>query len=95
VALAVSDDGRRMFVANGKSRTVAIISLSGHAGATLIACGCTPTGLDRLAGGEVFRLTEPSDLPMWILEATRHQPRVLFVPAGSHGTAGSDHADHP
>ena len=79
-ALAVSRDGGRAFVVNSKSRTVSIIDLRGHAPVTKIACGCAPTGLDRLTGNEVFRLTEPSDRPMWMLDASTHSPRVLFVP---------------
>ena len=81
VALAVSQDGGRAFVVNGKSRTVSIIDLRVHAPVTKIACNCAPTGLDRLAGNEVFRLTEPSDRPMWVLDASARLPRVLFVPS--------------
>ena len=80
VALAVSQDGGRAFVVNSKSRTISIIDLRGHAPVTKIACGCAPTGLDRLIGNEVFRLTEPSGRPMWMLDASGRAPRVLFVP---------------
>jgi YVTN family beta-propeller protein len=80
VALAVSPDGGRAFVVNGKSRTVSIIDLRGHAPVAKVACGCAPTGLDRLIGNDVFRLTEPSDRPLWMLDASARVPRVLFVP---------------
>jgi len=45
-----------------------------------LSCQCTPTGLDRLAGTDVFRLTEPSTGPMWVLDAGAHQSRIVFVP---------------
>jgi hypothetical protein len=81
VAVAVSRDNRRAFVANGKSGTVAMLDLQGKIGVTRISCACTPTGLDRLAGDNVFRLTEPSNQPMWVLEASAGASRILFVPA--------------
>jgi hypothetical protein len=81
VAVAVSRDNRRVFVANGKSETVALLDLRGKIGVTRISCACTPTGLDRLAGDNVFRLTEPSNRPMWVLEARTGGSRIVFVPA--------------
>ena len=86
VALALSQNGGRAFVVNGKSRTVSIIDLGGHTPVTKIACGCTPTGLDRLAGNDVFRLTEPSNRPLWMLDASGQVPRVLFVPEDLAGS---------
>lgn len=80
-AVAISDDGNRGFVANERSGTVAMLDLRGQSPIEKIACHCKPTGLDRLAGNGVYRLTEPSDKPMWVLEAGAHSPRVLFVPA--------------
>jgi DNA-binding beta-propeller fold protein YncE len=81
VAVTVSRDGSRAFVANGKGGTVSVIGLKLEGVVTKIACGCTPTGLARLAGDEVFRLTEISSRPLWMLEAGAHEPRILFVPA--------------
>ena len=81
VAVAVSHDGSRAFVANAKSRTVSIIDLKGEAAVRSIACACTPSGLNRLAGNETFRLTEMSSRPMWMLDAGGTEPRVVFVPA--------------
>jgi len=80
VAVAASHDNQRAFVANGKTGTIVILDLSGKTAATKLSCGCTVTGLDRLAGNDVFRLTEPSARPMWVLEAAAHQSRILFVP---------------
>jgi len=80
VAVAMSHDGKRAFVANGKSGTIAIVDLNAKTEAGLLSCQCKPTGLDRLAGTDVFRLTEPSSGPMWVLEAAAHQSRIVFVP---------------
>ena len=81
VAVAVSRDGSKAFIANAKPATVAIVDLKTEKEVTSIACACTPTGLTRLAGTDTFRLTEISSRPIWMLEAGRADPRVLFVPA--------------
>ena len=81
VGVAVSRDGSRAFVANGKSGKVSIIQLNGEAAVSTIACACKLTGLDRLSGNEVYRLTGFSSRPMWTLDAGGAEPRVLFVPA--------------
>jgi hypothetical protein len=81
VAVAISSDSHRAFVANGKSGMVAILDLQGKAPVRKIACGCKLTGLDRLDGDNIFRLTEPSNKPMWVLEAGAKETRVVFVPA--------------
>lgn len=81
VAIAVSRDNSRAFVANSKGKTLATIQLTAQPTVTEAACGFTPTGLARLAGDEVFRLTEISNLPMWVVTAGGQEPRFLFVPA--------------
>jgi len=81
VAVAVSHDGSRAFVANAKSGTVSIIDLKAETAARTIACACPLTGLDRLTGNDTFRLTEFSSRPIWMLDAGGTEPRVLFVPA--------------
>lgn len=80
VAVAVSRDNRRAFVANAKPGGITILDLRGDNPVARIACACKPTGLDRLTGDSVFRLTEPSARPMWVLDASGHKPRVVFVP---------------
>jgi DNA-binding beta-propeller fold protein YncE len=85
VAVAVSHDGSRAFVANSKSETISIIELAGQLSVTKIACGCAPTGLNPLYGGDVFRLTEPSSRPIWVMDASASEPRVLFVPPALAG----------
>ena len=83
VAVAFSSDSQRGFVANGKSGMITILDLAGKSPIASISCGCKPTGLDRLSGNDVFRLTRPSNQPMWLFEAGGVQPRVVFVPADS------------
>jgi len=80
VAVAVSHDGTRAFVANSKSETISIIELDGQVSVTKIACGCTPTGLNLLSSRDVFRLTEPSNRPIWVMDVSSREPRILFVP---------------
>jgi DNA-binding beta-propeller fold protein YncE len=81
VAVAISRDNSRAFVANGKAKTLATVELTAQPTVIEVACGFTPTGLTRLAGNDVFRLTEMSNLPMWVMEANGGEPRFLFVPA--------------
>lgn len=86
VALAVATDNSRVFVANGKAATLTTIVLSAQTSVSHVACGFTPTGLQRLAGNEVFRLTEMSSAPIWVMEANGREPRFLFVPAALAGS---------
>ncbi len=81
VAIAVSRDNSRAFVANGHAGTLTTIELTSQPTVTHVTCGFTPSGLERLAGGEVFRLTEISNRPMWVMDAGGREPRFLFVPA--------------
>jgi hypothetical protein len=69
--------GNRVFVA--ASHLVASVDLA--TGAVLSTpCSCTITGLAPLAGDAVFRLTEPSSGPLWLMDAGGPQTRILFVP---------------
>ncbi len=43
-------------------------------------CGCAPTALDALSGGNVFRLTTDLHAPVQAVEVGR-EPRVRFIPA--------------
>jgi DNA-binding beta-propeller fold protein YncE len=86
VAVEVSRDGSRVFVANAKPGSVSIIDLKGDTAASTIDCACKPTGMVRLAGNEAFRLTEMSNQPMWVLDAGGTEPRLLFIPADAPGS---------
>jgi hypothetical protein len=86
VAVQFSKDESRVFVANAGSGTVADLDLGGRA-IMLTACQCTPTGLERLEGNSVFRLTDLSQDPLILLESTPSENRVLFVPSVSASRA--------
>jgi len=79
IAVAISGDDSRVFVANAATGTIAIIDLRGGP-PTAIPCGCVPAGLHRLRGNEVFRLTDPVPGPLWVLDAGAAAPRIVSVP---------------
>jgi len=79
VAIAAAQDNSRIFVANAEPAGVVSLSLTGEGPATQ-PCACTLTGLERMAGGSVFRLNEPGGGPVWLLDAAAAPMRVVFVP---------------
>jgi len=82
VAVAVSADNRRVLVANADPAGVVSLSLAGEERAAL-PCDCALTGLERLAGGTTFRLSDPGEGPLWLLDAGDSPPRMVFVPSSS------------
>jgi hypothetical protein len=76
-----SDSAGRIFVAD-QSGNVTILDRS-HGSVVSLPCGCTPAGLFRLAGTAIFRLNEPSDGPMWVLDASGAEARIVAVPPGA------------
>ena len=83
-ALAFSADGKALFLANAAAQAVTHLDLSAGS-RNRIACGCSPTTLARM--GDVFRLTELSGDPLWLLDAPESTPRIVFVPAFESLTA--------
>lgn len=79
VAVQVSPDGTRAFTANARG-TVAVIDLS-TGSAAAVSCQCSPTGLEPLNATSLFRLTEISDRPVMLFDASTSTPRTWFVPA--------------
>jgi WD40 repeat protein len=79
VAVQVSPDGTRAFTANARG-TVAVIDL-GTGSAAAVSCQCSPTGLEPLNATSLFRLTEISDRPVMLFDASTSTPRIWFVPA--------------
>ena len=77
--VAVAAAGRRALVANAGSRTVAILNLDGGP-AVLVHCPCEVTGLQRLRGDALFRLTDSFHVTTYLLEADPAGPRTWFVP---------------
>jgi hypothetical protein len=72
-------DTRRVLVANAGSNTLTILYRDGTPAAT-IQCGCSPVVLHQLSGSAVYRLTEPSQEPMWLLDAGSNELRIVAVP---------------
>lgn len=66
--LAVTEDG-----------LLARVSGDGTAVET-IACACTATTLARMGRAHLYRLNEAGEGPVWLLDASEAQPRILFLP---------------
>jgi hypothetical protein len=81
-ALAFSVDGQQLLVAGGSSVTTFNLA-AGARGA--IPCGCTPSTLARM--GDLFRLNELSQEPLWLLDARPETAGVTFVPAAANSEA--------
>jgi len=77
-AVAFSPDGQMIFVASAAAKNVAAFAIASGTSTTL-ACDCTPAGLIRM--GDVFRLNEFGNGPIWLLDAKAGDPRLVFVPA--------------
>ncbi len=83
-AVAFSADGGAIYLANASTQTITRLDLAAGASASL-PCSCTPTALARM--GNIFRLTELSSDPLWLLDRpdantqSGANARVVFVPA--------------
>ena len=79
VAVEVTADGSRVLVADAALAAVISLSLAGEPALTL-PCNCEVTTLERLWGGNAFRLSEPGKRPLWLLDTAGASPRIVFVP---------------
>jgi WD40 repeat protein len=79
VAVQLSPDGSRAFTANARGTIAAIDLKTGTTAA--VSCQCSPTALEPLDATSVFRLTEISDRPLMLFDASMTTPRIWFVPA--------------
>ena len=77
VAAETDAAGQRLFTASSDG-TVSISDFNGGP-ATTLDCGCVPTGMFRMAGAATFRLTEPGNAPIEVLDAGS-TPRIVAVP---------------
>jgi DNA-binding beta-propeller fold protein YncE len=75
--LAFSPDETTLYVASATAQSVVAFNLAA-ASRTTIGCSCTPTTLVPL--GNLFRLTELTGAPLWLLDGGL-SPRTVFVPA--------------
>jgi hypothetical protein len=78
VAVQLSPDGTRAFMANSRGTVVSINLQTGSAGA--VSCQCSPTGLEPLSAPALYRLTDVSSLPVMLFDASTPTPQVWFVP---------------
>jgi DNA-binding beta-propeller fold protein YncE len=76
--LAFSQDGKTLYVASATAQSVAVFNLAAGS-RTAIGCACTPATLVPM--GNVFRLTELTGAPLWLLDSGASTPRTVFVPA--------------
>jgi len=78
-AMAFASDGRTVFVASERGRSVRAVDSATGTTASL-DCDCAPTTLVPM--GALFRLNEMSTAPLWLLDAGT-TPKLVFVPAKS------------
>ncbi|MCS7025411.1 MAG: hypothetical protein NZV14_11465 [Bryobacteraceae bacterium] len=58
-----------------------VVEVNLEAGSLRVAqCPCAPTAIVRMSGNGIFRLTEVSAEPLWLLEVTEAGLRTVFVP---------------
>jgi sugar lactone lactonase YvrE len=75
--LAFSADGRKLFLADAAARSVTAFDLASGA-PTVVSCDCVPAGLFPMGG--LFRLNDAGAGPLWLLDASSGDARVVFVP---------------
>jgi len=76
--IGFSQDGAKLYVASSTAPGVVIFDLSASSRST-VSCVCTPTTLAPM--GSLFRLSEFSSGPLWLLDTGTAGPRIVFVPA--------------
>jgi len=86
VAVALSNDNKRAFVASSSTGLITEVELATGA-VTATPCACRPSGLVSLNGNAVFRLTEPSGSAVWLFDGDGMAPRTVFIPPYTPPTA--------
>jgi hypothetical protein len=78
-AISAFDENRRAVVTSGSGKLTVLNLLDGSQSS--VECSCTPDTLQPMAGGGLFRISELSTGPAWILNAASAIPQLTFVPA--------------
>jgi len=92
--VAASADGLRIFITTKKSETVTIVDLQATL-STALACHCVSTGLHPLKGTSVFRLSDPSNGAVAVLDASSSEPRIIVVPVMTARTVSNSKGGEP
>jgi DNA-binding beta-propeller fold protein YncE len=80
VAIEASEDNKRVFVADSGGSGVSILELQTGTVKHFSTAGSV-SGLHRLRGDSVFRLTDFSGNPLLLLDAGAAESRIVFVPS--------------
>lgn len=81
LGLRFNNDDRRLLIANGSDHSIIVVELDRETPtAAILECACAPTIVEPLNGPLLFRLSNASDGPLWMLDIDPAEPRVLFVP---------------
>jgi len=88
IGIAVSMDGHSVYVANGGGKSILILDAITATAIASFNCSCTPSGLHRMLGKSVFRLTDDVSQPLWVWDGDAVDPHIAFIPAVSDGSGG-------
>jgi hypothetical protein len=78
-SVAASDDSQRVFISSKSAGAVTVVDLATGLSSAL-PCNCRTSGLYRLKGNSVFRLSDLSDSPVALLDASSPEARVIVIP---------------
>jgi hypothetical protein len=79
--VAATPDGRFVFVTTSSSDKVTVVDLAAGS-SVVLPCNCRASGLHRLNGAAIFRLSEPADGPVAVMDFSSAEPRVVIIPVG-------------
>ncbi len=86
VAVGGSSNGQWALVANKDNGSVVRVGITAS-GAQSFLCDCNPTAVQPVLGGSTFRVTDRTDLPLWVMDVSAAQPHLTFVPGLGTSTA--------
>lgn len=78
--MEISSDRERVFILNSDGREILTWELK-NGGSTQLPLAESSKSLVRLEGTDIFRLTSCCGQPIWLLDGSKAEPRLVFVPA--------------